>query len=167
MTYARANAAQRALRRLGASRPGSWVFARLLHRIDRPVHRLTRGRHTFASVVSGLPVIMLTTIGARSGRPRSVPVLGLPTVDGLVVIASNFGQDRHPAWYHNLRANPNGHVRVDGVTWPFHAREAEGDERARIWQTGLELYPGFSQYESRATDRRIAVFVLDQVDMAA
>ena len=165
VSYARANAAQRALRRLAATRPGSWLFARILHHIDRPVHRLTRGRHTFASLVSGLPVVMLTTIGARSGRPRSVPVLGLPTADGLVVIASNYGQDHHPAWYHNLRANPDGEVHVDGVTRRFHAREATGDERARIWQAGLEVYPGFSQYERRAGDRRIAVFVLDPVDM--
>ncbi len=161
MTYARANAVQRALRRLGASRPGSWLFARILHRIDRPVHRLTRGRHTFASLVSGLPVVILTTTGARSGRRRSVPVLGLPTSDGLAVIASNFGQDNHPAWYHNLRANPEGHVCVEGVTRPFHAREAQGEERARIWQAGLEVYPGFSQYENRAAERRIAVFLLD------
>ncbi len=79
MSDARTNALQRALRRFAASRPGSWLFARILHRIDRPVYRLTRGRHTFASLVSGLPVVMLTTTGARSGRPRSVPVLGLPT----------------------------------------------------------------------------------------
>ncbi len=145
MTYARANAVQRALRRLGASRPGSWLFARILHHIDRPVHRITQGRHTFASLVSGLPVVMLTTTGARSGRPRSVPVLGLPTADGLVVIASNYGQGHHPAWCHNLRANPRGQVHVDGVTRPFHAREAEGDERACIWRAALEVYPGFAR----------------------
>ena len=167
MTYARANAAQRGLRRLGASRPGSWLFARTLHHIDRPVHRITHGRHTFASLVSGLPVVMLTTTGARSGRPRSVPVLGLPTVDGLAVIASNYGQDHHPAWCHNLRTNPRGHVRVDGVPRPFHAREAEGDERARIWRAALEVYPGFARYQPRAADRRIAVFVLDRVDIGA
>ena len=161
VTYARANLLQRALRRLGASRPGSWLFARILHHIDRPVYRLTRGRHTFASLLSGLPVVMLTTTGARSGLPRSVPVLGLPTEDGLAVIASNFGQERHPAWYHNLRAHPDGEVRVDGVTRRFLAREAEGAERERIWQAGLAVYPGFSQYESRATARRIAVFLLD------
>ncbi len=165
MSYARANALQRALRRLAASRPGSWLFARILHRIDRPVYRLTRGRHTFSSLVSGLPVVMLTTTGARSGRPRSVPVLGLPTTEGLSVIASNFGQDHHPAWYHNLRASPEGEVCVDGVTRRFRAREADGEQRARIWQTGLDVYPGFSQYEGRAGERRIAVFVLDPLDV--
>jgi hypothetical protein len=59
--FARANVAQRAMRRLAASGPGSWFFARVLHHIDRPVHRLTKGRHTFASLVSGLPVVMITT----------------------------------------------------------------------------------------------------------
>lgn len=161
LTYDRANAVQRFLRTFAATGPGSWFFARVLHRIDRPVYKLTRGRRTFASLVAGLPVVMLTTTGARSGRPRSVPVLGLPTADGLAVIASNYGQARHPAWYHNLLANPTGEVTVDGVTRRFHAVVAEGDQRDRIWRQGLEVYPGWSQYEQRAPHRRIAVFVLN------
>jgi deazaflavin-dependent oxidoreductase (nitroreductase family) len=159
-TYAEANRFQRVLRRFAASGPGSWLFARLLHRIDRPVYRLTGGRHTFASLVSGLDVVMLTTTGARSGRPRTVPVLGLPTADGLAVIASNFGQRRHPAWYYNLRADPTGEVTVDGASRPFRAVEAEGAQRERIWAQGLRVYPGWSQYERRASQRRIAIFVL-------
>ena len=162
IAYDQANPVQRALRRFGASPPGSWLFARVLHHIDRPVYRLTRGRHTLASLVAGLPVVMLTTTGARSGLPRSVPVVGLPTADGLAVIASSYGQRHHPAWYHNLRSKPEGEVTVDGKTRRFHAREAEGEERERIWQAGLKVYPGWSQYERRASHRRIAVFVLDQ-----
>ena len=160
-TFERANAIQKALRRLGASGPGSWLFARVLHRIDPPVYRLTRGRHTFASLVSGIPVVMLTTTGARSGQPHTVPVLGLPTPDGLAVIASNFGQRRHPAWYHNLRANPEGWVAVGGQSRRFRAVEADGERRLRIWEEGLRVYPGWSQYERRAATRRIAVFVLE------
>jgi deazaflavin-dependent oxidoreductase (nitroreductase family) len=163
LTYSDANALQRATRRFASGGPGSWLFARMAHRIDRPVYRLTRGRHTFGSLVAGLPVVMLTTTGARSGQPRTVPVLGLPTDDGLVVVASNFGQRRHPAWYHNLRANPEGDVVVDGTKRRFRAVEAEGDRRARIWEKGLEVYPGWTQYESRASHRRIAVFVLEPV----
>jgi deazaflavin-dependent oxidoreductase (nitroreductase family) len=106
---------------------------------------------------------MLATTGARSGRPRTVPVLGLPTADGLAVIASNYGQEHNPAWYHNLRANPEGEVAFGGATHRFHAREAQGDERARIWQEGLRVYPGWAHYERRATRRRISVFVLDPV----
>jgi deazaflavin-dependent oxidoreductase (nitroreductase family) len=163
LTYAKANRIQRGIRRFASGGPGSWLFARLAHRIDRPVFRLTRGRNTFASLASGIPVVMLTTTGARSGQPRTVPVLGLPTGEGLVVIASNFGQHRNPAWYHNLRANPEGEVVADGVKWRFRAVEAEGERRARIWQTGLKVYPGFSQYERRASHRNIAVFVLEPV----
>jgi deazaflavin-dependent oxidoreductase (nitroreductase family) len=161
VTYAQANAIQRAMRRIGASAPGSWLFARVMHHIDRPVFRLTRGRHTMASLVSGLPVVMLTTTGARSGALRTAPVLGLPSADGLAVIASNYGQEHNPGWYHNLRAKPDGHVTVDGVRSVFHASEAQGDTRARIWQEALEVYPGFSVYERRASHRQIAVFVLE------
>jgi deazaflavin-dependent oxidoreductase (nitroreductase family) len=161
--YARANAAQKAMRRLAASGPGSWLFARVLHHIDRPVYRLTRGRYTLSSLLSGLPVVLLTTTGARSGRPRTVPLLGLPTVEGLAVIASNFGQHQHPGWYHNLRANPEGFVAVAGHTRRFRAVAADDDRRRRIWEEGLRVYPGFSQYERRAPNRRIAVFVLEPV----
>ncbi len=160
-SFADANAIQRLLRRLAASGPGSWLFARILHHIDRPVYRLTGGRHTFATLVSGLPVVMLTTTGARSGLPRTVPVLGLPTPDGIAVIASNYGQARHPAWYHNLRADPEGEIAVDGERRRFRAVEAQGERRDRIWQQGLRVYPGWSQYERRAPNRRIAIFVLE------
>ncbi|MGE5635989.1 MAG: nitroreductase family deazaflavin-dependent oxidoreductase [Nocardioidaceae bacterium] len=124
------------------------------------MHRLTRGRHTLASLVSGLPVVTLTTTGARSGEPRTVPVLGLPTPDGVAVIASNWGQRRHPDWYHNLRANPVGQITVGGVTRRFRAEEATGEERDRIWEEGLRIYPGWGQYEARASHRRFTVFVL-------
>jgi deazaflavin-dependent oxidoreductase (nitroreductase family) len=161
LTYSDAGPLRRSLRRFAATGPGSWLFARVLHRIDRPIYRMTGGRHTFASALSGLPVVMLTTTGARSGKPRTVPVLGLPTPDGLVVIASNFGQESHPAWYHNLRAHPEGEVTVNGTTRRCRAVEAEGERRARIWEQGLRVYPGWSQYERRAAHRRIAVFVLE------
>lgn len=161
LSFADANRLQRALRRLGASGPGAWLFARVLHRIDRPVHRLTRGRHTFASLLAGIPVVMLTTTGARSGAARTVPVLGLPTDEGLVVIASNFGQARHPAWHHNLQASPSASVTVAGVAHAVRAVEAHGEQRARIWREGLRVYPGWSQYERRASHREIAVYVLE------
>lgn len=134
----------------------------MAQRVDQPVYELTRGRYTLSSLAAGIPVARLTTTGARSGLPRTIPVLGLPTPDGLVVVASNFGQDHQPAWYHNLRADPHGEVTVDGVTRRFRAVEAEGDRRARIWEVCLKVYPGWSQYERRASNRRIAVFVLEE-----
>jgi len=149
------------LRRFAASGPGSWLFARILHRIDRPVFRLTRGRYTFASLVSGIPVVMLTTTGAKSGRPRTVPILGIPAQGDVAIIASNFGQHHHPAWYHNLRAHPDAEVVVDGVHRRVRAVEADGPRREAIWQEGLRVYPGLAQYERRASHRRISVFVLE------
>jgi deazaflavin-dependent oxidoreductase (nitroreductase family) len=161
--YARANPFQRAMRRLAASGPGAWLFARVLHHVDRPVHRLTRGRATFGSLVSGLPVVMLTTTGARTGKPRTVPVLGLPTSDGLAVIASNWGQPRPPAWDHNLRADPAASIAIGRMTRRVRAVPVEGDRRERIWRAGLDVYPGWSQYEQRASGRHIVVYVLEEV----
>jgi deazaflavin-dependent oxidoreductase (nitroreductase family) len=163
LSYDRANPAQKALRRFAASGPGSRLFAVVLPHLDEPVYRITRGRHTFASLTSGLPVVMLTTTGVRSGLRRTVPVLGFPTPDGLAVIASNYGRAQHPAWYHNLRAHPEGEVIVDGTRTRFRATEADGDQRERIWQEGLMIYPGWSTYERRASPRRIGVFVLNPV----
>ena len=159
-TYAEANAFQRALRQFASSGPGSAIFRRVLHHLDRRVYKLTRGRHTAASLLSGLPVVMLTTTGAKTGRARTVPVLGLPTSEGLVVVASAYGPERHPGWCHNLRANPEGEVAVDGETRRFRAVEATDEQRARILEEGLRIYPGFTTYQRRAAHRRIAVFVL-------
>jgi deazaflavin-dependent oxidoreductase (nitroreductase family) len=160
-SFSHANAVQKLLRRFAASGPGSWLFARALHRIDRPVHQLTRGRYTFSSLVAGLPVVMINTIGAKSGQPRVVPVLGIPVDGRLAVIASNFGQQRHPSWYYNLLAHPEVDVRIDGGGRErVRAVELEGDRRQRAWQEGLRMYPGFAQYERRASHRNIKVFEL-------
>ena len=159
-TYAQANAVQKGLRRFAGSPPGAWLFARAAHRLDRPVFRLTRGRHTIGNLVTGLPVLMLTTTGARSGLPRTVPVLGIPTADGLAVLASNFGQQHHPAWYHNLRADPEATVVVHGETRAVRAVLTEGEQRQRIWEEALRWYPGWTFYERHASHRQIGVFLL-------
>jgi deazaflavin-dependent oxidoreductase (nitroreductase family) len=160
-TYAKAGPIARALRRFASSGLGSRLFAPVLYRLDKPVYRLSGGRFTLTSLLAGLPVAMLTTTGARTGKPRTVPVLGLPTPDGLAVISSNYGQRDHPAWYHNLRANPEGRVSIGRDARPFRAVEAEGERRERIWGYALEVYPGFSTYEKRAAHRRTAVWVLE------
>jgi deazaflavin-dependent oxidoreductase (nitroreductase family) len=164
VSYDRANVVQRSLRRFAASGPGSWLFARLLHRIDRPFYRVTRGRYTFSSLVSGLPVVMLTTVGAKTGQRRTVPVLGLPTQNTLAIIASNFGQSRHPAWHYNLRRHQDAEIVVNGTRRRVRAVEAQGQRRTEIWEEGLRIYPGFKQYERRAAHREIAVFELKPTD---
>ena len=159
--FARANAFQRAMRRLAGSGQGSWFFAPVLHRVDGPLFRLTRGRATLGSLVSGLPVVLLTTTGARTGKPRTVPLLGLPTADGLAVIGSNWGRPGPPAWDRNLRAQPAASVAIGRHRRGVRAVEAEGERRERIWRAGLEIYPGFSQYAARAADRHFRIYVLE------
>jgi len=159
--YAEANAAQRGLRRFAASGPGSWLFARVLDRLDRITFRATKGRHLFSSLLSALPVAMVTTTGARSGRPRTVPLLAMPVDDGLVVIGSNYGRPKHPAWRHNRCAHPEGEVEVEGLRWAVRAVELEDERREQVWEQALRTYPGFTAYARRAAPRRISVFVLE------
>lgn len=161
--FAQAGAIHRSLRTFASTRPGALVFARLAHHLDRPVFRLTGGRRSAASILAGVPLVMVTTTGAKSGKPRAVPLLAFPADDGIAVIASNFGQRHQPAWYYNLRANPEGELAmVGGERRRFRAVEATGERRARIWGGALRIYPGYSEYERRAP-RQVAVFVLEPV----
>ena len=110
-------------------------------------------------------MIMLTTTGARSGAPRTVPLLGLPSSEGLAVIGSSYGQMRTPAWVHNLHAHPEVTALITGRRLAMRAELASGERRARIWQEALRIYPGFDVYQRRAADREITVWVLS--DLAA
>jgi deazaflavin-dependent oxidoreductase (nitroreductase family) len=158
-----ANLLRRIIRRSAGWQPLSWLYARTLHLIDRAVFRITRGRVTFTSWLADLPVAWLTTTGAKSGVRRTCPVVAIPGEDGkLVVIASNYGQRNNPSWYHNLRANPRATVLLDGVRRDMTARELDGEERARWYERGIEIYPGWVQYRKRAAHRRIPVVELTQ-----
>jgi deazaflavin-dependent oxidoreductase (nitroreductase family) len=162
--YRRANPVWRIVRTTAAWRPVSWFYARTLHHIDGIVYRSTRGRATFVSWVAGLPVVMLTTTGAKSGRRHTLPLVGLPDGDRMVVIASNYGQYCNPSWYHNLCANPRVTCAFDGQTREMVARELEGEERERHYHRGIEIYPGWTKYRQRASHRQIPVIELTPVE---
>jgi deazaflavin-dependent oxidoreductase (nitroreductase family) len=151
---------QRALRRFAGSRPGAWLFARVLHRVDRLVFRLSSGRRTATSVLSGLPVVMLTTTGARTGLPRTVPVLGFPIDGDIAVAAGNFGRPADPAWCTNLRRDHRAEIAVDGHRCRVVADELTGGARAEVWARAIEIYPGAAAYQRRAGGRTIGVFLL-------
>ena len=102
--YEQANPFKRFVRLSAGWKPMSLFYARTLHHIDRLVYRATHQRATLSGWIAGLPVVNLTTTGAKSGLLRTLPLLAIPRDDGFVVIASNYGQRRHPAWYHNLKA---------------------------------------------------------------
>ena len=149
----------RALVAVLGSAPASRLFARVMHPVDLAVHRRGGGR-TLLQMMSGLPVVLLTTTGARSGQLRTWPLVGLPDGGRTVVIASNFGGPRHPAWYHNLRAHPHATMTVEGRAVRVRADEATGAERDRLWAEALRVYPAWAAYARRAAPRRIPVLVL-------
>lgn len=151
---------QRVNRKLGSLRPVSWISARSMHHIDRFVYDLSDGQHTAVGLLLGLPVITLTTIGARSGRPRSVPLIGIPDDDRILLIASNWGQERHPAWYHNLRANPQVRVASNGAEGHYDAHETEGAKKEALWRHAVSAYGGYEMYKKRNGGREIPVILL-------
>ena len=108
-------------------------------------------------------MVQLTTVGAKTGRERTVPLLGLPDRDRWVLFASNWGGDRHPAWYYNLQANPTVELAYEGTTGTYAARDATPDERTEYWEAARQLYVGFEAYQQR-TDREIPVVVLTPAD---
>jgi deazaflavin-dependent oxidoreductase (nitroreductase family) len=157
-----ANTFHRLMRTIAATRVGGALLRPTAHHLDQLISKVTGGRSSFAAIATGLPAVILTTTGAKSGEPRTVAVYGIPHPDGLGLIASNFGGERHPAWYYNLKANPEATVSIGRETWRATARPATPRERDEIWAQGLELYPGWRNYEVRAGTRHIEAFVLSR-----
>jgi deazaflavin-dependent oxidoreductase (nitroreductase family) len=146
--------------RIAMSAIGARLLAHTIHHLDRLVLRLSNGRFTAATFLTGLQILSLTTTGAKSGQPRTVPLVGITHSEGrLIVIASNWGQAKHPAWYHNLVAHPQVTVTRDGRSQPYLARETIGPERDACWQAALQTYPGYAAYKQH-TKRQIPVIML-------
>jgi deazaflavin-dependent oxidoreductase (nitroreductase family) len=151
------------MQRIAASAPGAWFFARTLHRLDKVFLRLSGGRVTVSSLVSGLPVVVVTTTGAKSGLPRTVPLLCIrdernPAIFAL--IATNWGQQHYPAWYYNLKANPEASCSIGGNTGQYVAHEAADEEYARFWQYAVDAYLGYPLYKQRIQRRSIPIMVM-------
>jgi deazaflavin-dependent oxidoreductase (nitroreductase family) len=105
--------------------------------------------------------LLLDHVGAKSGKKRTTPLLYVQDGDDLVIIASKGGNPRHPAWYHNLRANPDTEVQVGSERRKVHARLADDDERPRMWAKAVAQYGGYHGYQQR-TSRKIPVVVLER-----
>lgn len=127
-------------------------------RVDRTLHGATRGRLTLLDI-AGLPNVVLTVAGRRSGLPRSTPLLAVPHGEGWLVAGSYFGGPDEPVWVKNLEAADSAQVTIKRRTVDVRPRRLEGDERAAAWQHLLRTWPNFALYERR-TDRRIKVFEL-------
>jgi deazaflavin-dependent oxidoreductase (nitroreductase family) len=152
---------ERGLSAFAASRPGSWFYLNVANPIDRRLLPLTGGR---LSLSVGQPVLCLEVAGAKSGRIRRTPLL-FAEVDGdLALVASATGRPRHPAWYHNVVANPRVKVYAPGGrSGEYTARVAEGEERERLWEAAVDLYRGFEVYEGRTEGiREIPIVILSR-----
>jgi deazaflavin-dependent oxidoreductase (nitroreductase family) len=143
--------------RLSMSMPAGAL--RAVGKFNVPIYRITHGR--VGGMIGRAPVLLLTSTGRRSGQPRTAPVVYLADDDRVIVIGSNAGNERAPAWSHNLKANPDALVQIRGERRAVRARVAENEERAELWRKMNEQYSGFDEYDER-TSRDIAVFVLDR-----
>ena len=145
---------------LARTRLGGWLFVNVFPVIDRWVMPRTRGR---LKVAVGQPILLLHTRGARSGQPRTTPLLYTPQGDGFVIVASKAGAQHHPAWYHNLRAHPDAvAVEVGGRQIQVRPRVVEGAERTELWQRVNDNYNGYETYQGRTGGRVIPVIVLER-----
>jgi F420H(2)-dependent quinone reductase len=135
------------------------VAVRWMAGFNSAAYRLSNGR-VAAHVPGGAPICLLTTIGRRSGRPRTVPLLYIPhDGDQIVVVASHGGMSIRPAWCLNLMAHPRATVEVGSRSRSMTARVASDAERAELWPALTGVYPRFDLYQRR-TDRIIPVLIL-------
>lgn len=138
---------------------GRWFGINVMAKVDPHLLRWSGGR---VSLFAIYPHVELTVPGRRSGIPRTVPLLYFTDGDEVVVIASSFGRDSHPAWYHNVTAHPEVVLTAHGEDHAYVAREATGEERDRLYAAAVRMYPGYADYEDRTAEvgRTIPVIAL-------
>ena len=127
----------------------------------RLIEEFRANRGKIGGPFDGRPLLLLTTTGARSGQPRTTPMMYIPDGDRLLVIASNLGSPTHPDWYYNLVAHPEVTVEVGIETFAATAVVTEGEERHRLWTRIVELYPFFVDHQAKTT-REIPVIALER-----
>ena len=138
----------------------SWPVLRRLMGIHTIVYRATNG--VIGHHIPGLaPMLLLDHVGAKSGIKRTSPLLYIPDGDDLVIVASKGGYPKHPAWFHNLRANPDTTVQVGSDRRRVHARVATAEERGRLWPHVVDTYSGYAEYQDR-TGREIPLVILER-----
>lgn len=135
------------------------MLVKLFWVIHLKLYQWSKGR--IGGSIRGLPVLLLTTKGKKTGLLRTKALMYLPNRDDFVVIASNLGKENHPAWWINLLAEPNASVQIADSLYKVNAREAKGDEREKLWQALAERTPDYEQYRSW-TSRRIPLVVLER-----
>jgi deazaflavin-dependent oxidoreductase (nitroreductase family) len=151
------SAFDKVLQAFAQTRVGGKLFITVFPEIDRRLMPLTRGRVSIA----GPGGVLLHVRGAKSGVERTTPLLATKQGDLFVLIASKAGAAKHPAWFHNVRANPDVEVTLQGGDRvPMRATIAEGEERERLWAMAVDNYSGYERYQTRTGGRTIPVVAL-------
>lgn len=123
------------------------------------IYRLTRGR--IGQHIPGVPpMCLIDHVGAKSGTKRTSPLLYIEDGDNVVIVASKGGYEKSPAWFYNLKANPDTTVQIGSQVRRVRAHVADEAERKRLWPKAVEVYPSYQQYQDR-TDRKIPIVVLE------
>ncbi|MDQ3385553.1 MAG: nitroreductase family deazaflavin-dependent oxidoreductase [Actinomycetota bacterium] len=135
------------------------LLAKLLATSHTTIYKLSGGK--LGDRLVGMPVLFLTTTGRRSGEPRTTPLTYLEDGDDLVIVASYGGEEKHPAWYLNLTADPAVGVERHGLTEARGARTATAEERAVLWPRAVAAYSGYAGYQRR-TAREIPMVILER-----
>jgi deazaflavin-dependent oxidoreductase (nitroreductase family) len=137
----------------------SWPVLRRLMDAHTLMYRLTGGR--IGHRIPGLaPMLLLDHVGAKSGTPRTTPLLYVEDPPNAVIVASKGGFPKHPAWFHNLRANPDTTIQIGPERRRVRARVAAPQERERLWPMAVAAYSGYTDYQER-TDREIPLVILE------
>ena len=135
--------------------PSDWV--------REQVDKYERSGGTEATELRGVPVVVVTSVGAKSGKLRKNPVMRVEHDGVYAAVASQGGAPTHPVWYHNFKANPLVEVQDKDVKKDYRARELAGEERDLWWDRAVQVWPDYAEYTKR-TDRQIPVFVLEPVN---
>ena len=157
---ARPNPLQNLVHRFLALHPVAAFLAPRIHRVDQAILKLTKGKYSVSEIL-GWNIIQLTTVGAKTNQPRTMPLIALFDGEKIALIASSFGRQHNPAWYYNLKAHPECKVQWNMKTTTYIARETSGDEYKKYWRLGLSYFSGYEKHKDRAAHRHIPVMVLE------
>ena len=130
--------------------------------VRKDADRIMESGSTDGSEMKGKPIILLTTIGAKSGKIRKTPLMRVEHGGEYAVVASLGGAPKNPVWYYNIKAHPQVELQDGADTKDYEAREVFGDEKAAWWERAVEAWPDYAEYQTK-TDRQIPVFVLTPV----
>jgi F420H(2)-dependent quinone reductase len=132
---------------------------RLLTKTHVSLYRLSRGR--IGGRMWNSPVLLLTTVGRKTGKHRTTPLLYLKDNDRIAIVASNGGRDKEPSWWTNLKTSPNAKVQIKGEKKTIVARKANDSEQAGLWPLLTKMYPSYDEYQKK-TKREIPVVILTE-----